>query len=213
MRSQYERGDEGKRAILEVTSPIPLDNFSRVELDFIARAALDMRDPQKLEAVLDVSGNNKDGNLIRLSLVCGLLQLKGNWKEARHTASLAARLLFDGNIEQHFAVDTGLLLFTYVVEGFKQDGDMSVIDTFVNNIKPEWGKLRQLVSMAAAGEILESSFGSKEDRVKKARGLLEALPEEGRDADWFFLMLRCLVLAEDYDEAKKVAAKTRKFLD
>lgn len=213
MRSQYERGDEGKRAILEVTSPIPLDNFSRVELDFIARAALDMQDPQKLEAVLDVSGNNKDGNLIRLSLVCGLLQLKGNWKEARHTASLAARLLFDGNIEQHFAVDTGLLLFTYVVEGFKQDGDMSVIDTFVNNIKPEWGMLRQLVSMAAAGEILESSFGSKEDRVKKARGLLEALPEEGRDADWFFLMLRCLVLAEDYDEAKKVAAKTRKFLD
>ena len=83
MRSQYERGDEGKRAILEVTSPIPLDNFSRVELDFIARAALDMQDPQKLEAVLDVSGNNKDGNLIRLSLVCGLLQLKGNWKEAR----------------------------------------------------------------------------------------------------------------------------------
>lgn len=213
MRSQYERGDEGKRAILEVTSPIPLDNFGRVELDFIARAALDMQDPQKLEAVLDVSGNNKDGNLIRLSLVCGLLQLKGNWKEARHTASLAARLLFDGNIEQHFAVDTGLQLFTYVVEGFKQDGDMSVIDTFVNNIKPEWGMLRQLVSMAAAGEILESSFGSKEDRVKKARGLLEALPEEGRDADWFFLMLRCLVLAEDYDEAKKVAAKTRKFLD
>ena len=49
--------------------------------------------------------------------------------------------------------------------------------------------------------------------MKKARGLLEALPEEGRDADWFFLMLRCLVLAEDYDEAKKVAAKTRKFLD
>ena len=213
MRSQYERGVEGKRAILEVTSPIPLDNFSRVELDFIARAALDMQDPQKLEAVLDVSGNNKDGNLIRLSLVCGLLQLKGNWKEARHTASLAARLLFDGNIEQHFAVDTGLLLFTYVVEGFKQDGDLSVIDTFVNNIQPEWGMLRQLVSMAAAGEILESSFGSKEDRVKKARGLLEALPEEGRDADWFFLMLRCLVLAEDYDEAKKVAAKTRKFLD
>ena len=67
--------------------------------------------------------------------------------------------------------------------------------------------------MAAAGEILESSFGSKEDRVKKARGLLEALPEEGRDADWFFLMLRCLVLAEDYDEAKRSHAKTRKFLD
>ncbi|MFR6358756.1 MAG: hypothetical protein ACLUNV_03580 [Sutterella wadsworthensis] len=116
---------------------------------------LTCRDPQKLEAVLDVSGNNKDGNLIRLSLVCGLLQLKGDWKEARHTAAWAARLLFDGNIEQHFAVDTGLLLFTYVVEGFKQDGDMSVIDTFVNNIKPEWGMLRQLVSMAAAGEILE----------------------------------------------------------
>lgn len=54
---------------------------------------------------------------------------------------------------------------------------MSVIDTFVNNIKPEWGMLRQLVSMAAAGEILESSFGSKEDRVKKARAFLKPCPK------------------------------------
>ena len=213
MRSQYERGDEGKRAILEVTSPIPLDNFGRVELDFIARAALDMQDSHRLESVLDASGDNSDGNPIRLSLVCGLFKLKGDWKEARQIASLAARMLFDGHIEQHFAVDTGLELFTYVLEGFKQDGDMSVIDTFISDIKPEWSMLRELVSMAAAGEILESAFGSKEDRVKKAAGLLEVLPEEDRDADWYFLMLRCLVLAEDYDKAKKVAAKTRKFLD
>lgn len=213
MRSQYERGDEGKRAILEVTSAIPLDNFGRVELDFIARAALDMQDSHRLESVLNASGDDSDGNPIRLSLVCGLFKLKGDWKEARRTALLAARMLFDGHIEQHFAVDTGLELFTYVLEGFKQDGDMSVFDTFIGEIKPEWGMLRELVSMTAAGEILESAFGSKEDRVKKAAGLLEALPEGDRDADWYFLMLRCLVLAEDYDEAKKVAAKTRKFLD
>lgn len=213
MRTQYERGDEGKRVILEVTSPLPLNSFGHIELDFIARAALDMHDMSRLASVLDVSGTENDGNVVRTSLVCALLSQTGDWKEARDIADQASRMLFDSDIEQHFAVETGMDLFEYVADSLKHEGNLKLIDSFIGNIKPEWSLLRKHVTMEAAGAILQCPFGNKDERVEKARGLLEGLSVTDRDADWYFLMLRCLVLAGAFKEAKKVVSQARELID